>query len=456
GEINVQTATGEGALFSITIPFGKGEDPRHGDNTEMKLAGKQIAVVTENARTKEMLTEHLRCWKCKVDKKEMSGSDIRNGAAAHGLQQDDVADAIIVESSLVQKVEKIFDKNSEAVRSKTVILKDFAETTAMPRTGNDHFTTATVQKPVRKKYLRTALLEACCENRSPGNACRHEQTREIEITRKKTHVLLVEDNETNQKVVLFMLNKLGCAVELAGNGKEAIRLLQQQPFDIVFMDIQMPVMDGIEATAAIRNSSMLPSEYRSVPIVAMTAHAREDDRRQCAETGMNGYITKPVTPEKLKEAMNYISNDKGISVSRKPLKKTSIIEREIFDAPVFFSRLENDTELIWRVLTVFLKDIPGQVRILWDAVSSVDCAAVEKQAHKIKGACRNVEARALASVAEQLQEAGHSANLSRITALIDRLELEFRVLKIILMSIDPARMISFGRERIDENACCGR
>src|SRR5262249_13036563 len=118
---------------------------------------------------------------------------------------------------------------------------------------------------------------------------------------RSMRLLLTEDNVVNQKLALRLLEKRGHAVVIAANGKEALAALEGQPFDVVLMDVQMPEMDGFEATAAIRAKEKVAGGH--VPIVAMTAHAMKGDRERCLEVGMDGYISKPLQPSELFEAV---------------------------------------------------------------------------------------------------------------------------------------------------------
>ena len=124
------------------------------------------------------------------------------------------------------------------------------------------------------------------------------------MAEKTLRILLVEDNPINQKVALLILKKLGYCADVAANGLEALKALEQQHYDVILMDIQMPEMDGIEATKRIRNSWT----YRNIKIVAVTAHALEFTRADCLAAGMDSYITKPVTTEDLRAALDRVKN----------------------------------------------------------------------------------------------------------------------------------------------------
>ena len=128
----------------------------------------------------------------------------------------------------------------------------------------------------------------------------------IETTRRQPlRVLLVEDNSVNQRVAVRLLEKMGHCVAVAGNGREALAALDVESFDLVLMDVQMPEMDGLEATAAIRQREQTTGAH--VPILAMTAHNMKGDRERCLEAGMDGYVAKPIRPHELMEAIEALT-----------------------------------------------------------------------------------------------------------------------------------------------------
>jgi two-component system, sensor histidine kinase and response regulator len=167
-----------------------------------------------------------------------------------------------------------------------------------------------VRKPVRPEALFAAMTE-CLGIKVSWTACADEQDCHgaLSVERRGEHpaspgyprrVLLAEDNAINQKVALHLLEKMGCRVDVAANGREALAMVHRFPYDLVLMDVQMPEMDGLEATARIRERE---TNGRHVPIVAMTAGAMAEDRERCLESGMDDYIAKPVNPEQLRRVL---------------------------------------------------------------------------------------------------------------------------------------------------------
>jgi len=155
-------------------------------------------------------------------------------------------------------------------------------------------------KPIDQSLLYNTFLEVSGYNEDNKQSVNSLHPREL--PQFKARVLVVEDNAVNQKVAQGLLNKFGIQADLAGNGEEALHALKNMPFDLVFMDCQMPVMDGYEACTQIRNPTSTVLN-RSLPIVAMTANTMQGDREKCLSVGMNDFISKPVNPIKLKEAL---------------------------------------------------------------------------------------------------------------------------------------------------------
>jgi PAS domain S-box-containing protein len=204
--------------------------------------------------------------------------------------------------------------------------------------------------------------------------------------RRNLRILLAEDNATNRLIAVKLLEKLGYAPDVVETGEEAVAAFVKKEYDIIFMDCQMPVMDGYEATKAIR---ALPgraagSEKKEVPIIAMTAHALSGDREKCIEAGMDDYLVKPVIPEALAAAIERWSPDaQHHDVPVMP-------SRAIFDRDSFYTRLSNDEELARVVIAAFLEDIPTQLAALDKSVAADDLKEAEHFAHRIRGASVNL------------------------------------------------------------------
>ena len=160
-------------------------------------------------------------------------------------------------------------------------------------------------KPVKQSELFDAIVTALAGHASAQERA-DEIPRKIQPSERSLRVLLAEDNPVNQTLATRILEKLGHKVHVANNGKEAFERAQAEDFDVIIMDVQMPEMDGLEATTAIRTAEATTGKH--VPILAMTAHAMKGDRERCLSAGMDGYLSKPIQIEELQEAITHIEH----------------------------------------------------------------------------------------------------------------------------------------------------
>jgi CheY-like chemotaxis protein/HPt (histidine-containing phosphotransfer) domain-containing protein len=247
---------------------------------------------------------------------------------------------------------------------------------------------------------------------------------------------LAEDNISNQEVAVGILKKLGLRVESVANGAEAVKALETIPYDLVLMDVQMPEMDGLEATRQIRNPQSAVRNHQ-IPIIAMTAHAMKGDREKCLEAGMNDYVSKPVSAQALADVLDkWLPKEPAATTGRitgKPEEAAAVSVEEpdtqVFDKAGMMARLMGDEELARRVVGRFLEDIPRQIRVLRGYLEAGDVASSGRQAHTIKGASANVGGEALREVAFEMEKAAKASNLELITARLPELEIQFARLK---------------------------
>jgi CheY-like chemotaxis protein/HPt (histidine-containing phosphotransfer) domain-containing protein len=226
-------------------------------------------------------------------------------------------------------------------------------------------------------------------------------------------ILLVEDNVVNQKVVTAVLSKRGWRVDLAANGVEALDRLGRETFDLVLMDVQMPVMDGLEATRQIRRET----QWKRLPIVAMTAHAMTGDRERCLEAGMNGYVSKPVQPALLMQTIErYLTGGPGQRHSEPEAREAA--------PPIDQARaarlMDGDRNLMDGMVMLFLQLAPERMEKLASAANRTDAAQLRKEAMKIKSAAERIAATGVADAALALTRAAdggdfHAARESLIT-----------------------------------------
>jgi signal transduction histidine kinase/HPt (histidine-containing phosphotransfer) domain-containing protein len=245
-------------------------------------------------------------------------------------------------------------------------------------------------------------------------------------------ILVVEDNVTNQDVALGLLRKLGLRADAVANGAEALTALASIPYELVLMDMRMPVMDGVEATRQIRNplSAVLNHD---VSIVAMTANAMKSDWESCRAAGMNDFVPKPVSMGVLRKALQkwlpHQASGSPATTGQLITPRSAESEPLVFDRAGVLSRMQGDKDLATIVMEGFLKDIPHQIQALRDFVQSGDTAGSARQAHSIKGASATVGGERLRKAAAEMEKAADAGDMDTVANQIEDLEAQFLLLR---------------------------
>jgi CheY-like chemotaxis protein/HPt (histidine-containing phosphotransfer) domain-containing protein len=295
-------------------------------------------------------------------------------------------------------------------------------------------------KPVRREELCRILCDALSGVPGlPGGSCSASEAaataarlaRLGSLAPLSGRILLAEDNLTNQLVALGILKKMGLRADAVGDGGEAVKSLQTIPYDLVLMDMRMPVMDGIEATRRIRGpqSSAL---NRQIPIIAMTANVQQTDRAACLEAGMNGFIPKPVSPAAVRAALEEWlpklpgkASPPAINVPSSP----DAASVPVFDRAAVLERAMGDQRLAADILNSFLEETPRQIQKLRALLEEGQAQTCGQQAHSIKGAAANIGGERLRQVAWEMEKAGDAGDLEAIADRMDSLESRFLELR---------------------------
>jgi CheY-like chemotaxis protein len=222
-------------------------------------------------------------------------------------------------------------------------------------------------------------------------------------------VLVAEDNVVNQRVATGLLSKRGHAVTVVHNGREALECLERETFDVVLMDVQMPVMGGYEATVAIRERERHTGRHQR--IIAMTAHAMNGDRERCIAAGMDGYLSKPLDVRMLRSV---VESDPAMSVAPIPA----------FDHSTLTERLAGDEQLVSDVIRLFMGDCPVRLAAIKAAVDARDADQIRLTADALKGAAGNLAATGLFEAAQTLERIGAEHRIDAAAAAWKRLMAE--------------------------------
>jgi CheY-like chemotaxis protein len=229
-------------------------------------------------------------------------------------------------------------------------------------------------------------------------------------------ILIAEDNAVNQRLALKLLEKRGHSVAVAGNGHKVLAALARRQFDVILMDVQMPEMDGFEATAAIREHEQTTGAHQ--PIVAMTAHAMKGDRERCLAAGMDDYISKPLRAADLYNTVERLAAD---APADRPAALTESAD-EIFDEATAIERVQGDVELLKELVDIFFKEYSHLMPEIRAAIAANDAAGVRRAAHTLKGALGVFGSQAAAEAALRIETIGREGNLSQANELCAALD----------------------------------
>ena len=286
---------------------------------------------------------------------------------------------------------------------------------------------AYLTKPIKQSELFDVIVsvisEPVAETPKPRKKLRRKQS--------GLRVLLAEDNQVNQLVATRILEKLGHQVTAVSNGREAVSAVRSAKFDLVAMDVQMPEMDGLEATAAIRSWERTTGTH--IPIIAMTAHAMKGDRERCLDSGMDGYTSKPI---RLKELAQVISELAPTTSTRAPTSKHDRA-RTVIDHAALLEGFDGSRSLLKKVARLFLTDYPQRVEEIKQSIRRGDADAMARAAHTLKGSVGNFAAKEAFAIAQRLENMGRDGQLDGARAECVALESELA-----LVTTELERLIS--------------
>jgi CheY-like chemotaxis protein/HPt (histidine-containing phosphotransfer) domain-containing protein len=281
---------------------------------------------------------------------------------------------------------------------------------------------AYLTKPVKQSDLMDTIVGVFASRQAGRKERPRRRAAPPPAAGRRLHVLVAEDNPVNQQVAVGMLERAGHEATVAENGREVLALLERRPFDVVLMDVQMPEMDGLEATAAIRDRERARGGH--LPIVALTAHAMKGDAERCLAAGMDAYLAKPLQPRELASAIAGAlrSTTAGAAASARGGAGGAV------DVPRLLERVGGDRRALADLVRVFRADWPKQRARLRTAIRGSDAAALRAAAHALKGAVSNFAAPAATEAALRLQKMGEAGQLAGAGAGLERLEAEVEAL----------------------------
>jgi CheY-like chemotaxis protein len=268
-----------------------------------------------------------------------------------------------------------------------------------------------------------------------------------ETLRAKNHslnILLAEDNIVNQRLAVHLLEKAGHNVTVAGNGNQAVDAVDSGRFDLVLMDVQMPELNGLDATRAIRTKEARTGGH--IPIIAMTAHAMKGDRDTCISSGMDGYLCKPIRAVELFEVIENNTADYRLQSSRVSLvKHVPSPDGLPFDPAAVLARVNGDQSIVIELVEAFLGEYAGLLSAVRKAILHRDAAEVIQAAHALKGSVCNLTDKGAFEAAAELETLGRVGDLRLGDQVLQKLELEMgRLVAALLTYQSSNRQKAFG------------
>ncbi|MFH1033480.1 MAG: PAS domain S-box protein [Pseudomonadota bacterium] len=411
GEIGVESQSGQGSVFSFTALFQRQADQHTAQTAEALpgAAGRSVLVVAANPAVREIASEILADWGMRA----VTAGDAEQAWQILADRDQAPIDLALVDVNLpggqgLDLARGLVERPDQAGRVVCLLSPSdrLSQTAACRRLGVKAWLAKPVMRPELLRALRVALdLE---DGAARARRTVPEQRAGLPAGLK---VLLAEDNPVNQHLAMRLLKKWGMDVELAGNGAEALNILERKSFDLVLMDVQMPGMDGLSATKAIREREQ--GTAGRLPIIALTAHAMASDRQRCLEAGMDGYVAKPIDPQALLGAIRalHLAGPADQADQASPA----------VDRQGLVRRFDGDRELIRQLVRIFVEECPKILEQAQRALQAGDAQELAMAAHTLKGSVGYFEAPEAVEAALLLEQMGRAGQLDQAGLALEHL-----------------------------------
>lgn len=415
GRIWVESVPGSGSTFHFTIHVRVKVDPE-AQATPGELAGLSVLVADDNAMNRSILEKNLGKWQMRPT---LVDSGIAALAAAREAQGRGEPFRLVLLDVNMPGMDGFMTaaklKEEAGAGALTIMMLASSDQTKDAARCREMGLSSYLVKPVRQTALRKAISAALGGLPALRVTARQMDLTKPHLTGRSLHILLAEDNIVNQRVAIGILERAGHTVTLAEDGKKAVAAFKASRFDLVLMDIQMPEMSGLEATAAIRAHE---SEHGGhVPIIALTAYAMAGDRARCLEGGADGYVCKPIKLVELFKEINAVLSDSAIPPVPAELPATD-------DQADLLERVGGNQALLQEVIELFLEDGPRLLNAIREGLAAGDAAVVYKTAHTLKGCAGNFGGQDVIALAQRLEARAREGDLPTAATVFAKLETE--------------------------------
>jgi CheY-like chemotaxis protein len=408
GQISLGSEPGVGSTFTFTGSFRPAAAaPNPNLVVRPSLEGRRVLVVDDNATTRRIFT-------CLLERCGVSALAVEGGTAALAALQSARDCGAPVDMMLLDYHMPEIDGMALAERisqdprlSVPIILLTSSGRRGDAARCRDIGIVGYLTKPVMSGELIEAV-RAVFEGLAAGQPETFVTRHSLREGRSRLRILLAEDNAVNRAMIARMVEKLGHSVRVVEDGNEALAALIAEPFDVILMDVQMPELDGIATTIAIREREL--GTDRHIPILAITAHVMKGDRERFLQHGMDGYVSKPVRSQELFDALSaLLSTDKAVAAEPAEGASTG---SAVFDESVALSNTDDDRGMLAEAVGICLDDLPKYMADVRAGIARGDAGSLERAAHRMRSSLNAVAARPAAQAAERLEGLASSADIA--------------------------------------------
>ncbi|MBI3307540.1 MAG: PAS domain S-box protein [Candidatus Omnitrophica bacterium] len=407
---------GMGSTFHFDIRLGVIETEEAEVNPRfVSLSGLEVLIIDDNVTNARVLKEMIAGWKMKptVAHNASEAMSLLNQGKSSGIPFDfAIIDSYMPETDGFELVRQIMAQPE--FNKLKIIMMTYIGSRGDAEKCRKFGIPAYLTKPVHQSQLLDTLMTLLTPNAAIDSVAlitKHS----IKESKKHLRILLAEDNLVNQQVALRILEKRGHNVFVADTGRKVVEAVKKETFDMVLMDIQMPEMDGFEATELIRRRERESGSH--LTIIAMTANAMEGAREKCLQAGMDGYLAKPIRSQELFELIDKFTPN---------AEKKDVM---IFDVEAGLEHVGGDRDLLRQIVGIFLEDTPGQLLKIKQMLETSDQKMLECYCHGVKGAASNVGAEAVRQIAWDMEKMAKQGDFEKVRLLYPKLEEEFEKTK---------------------------